>query len=126
MSRSGFASTRSRDDKGRFLDMGRQMNIWTHEEKALDIWLKHYDFCAERLDTVHNDGDRQQAIASFRDCIQVKLLHDGSVKVKWEHQCWWADCKQAVFAGQYYCVLAHPKNVTWTDPYQLAKELAAE
>ena len=98
-------------------------NIWTHEEKALDIWLKHLDSCTGNpLDAYLIDGEREEAIESFRDCIQVKRLHDGSVKVKWEHQCWWADCKQAVFAGQYYCVMAHPKYTTWKEPWDLANE----
>jgi len=97
-------------------------NIWTHEEKALDIWLKHYDECASAHNFNPSDGAKEEAIASFRDCIQVKLLHDGSVKVKWEHKCWWEDCKQAVFAGQYYCVMAHPKYTTWKEPWDLANE----
>jgi len=126
MSRSGFASTRTRDEKGRFIDMGRHMNIWTHAEKALERWLKHFDACRVELGIDSEEREKVWAIEAFRDCIQVKLLDDGEVKVKWEHPCWWADCKHPVFHGQYYCVLAHPKNVTWTDPYQLAKELAAE
>jgi len=97
-------------------------NIWTHEDKALNIWLKHYAACAERLEIPHDAYEREQAIDSFRECIQVKLLHDGSVKVKWEHSCWWADCNMPVFAGQYYCVMAHPKYITWKEPFDLAKE----
>jgi len=100
---------------------GWPTNIWTHEQTAIDIWLKHYDECAEDVGE-HDEQEREWAMESFRECIQVKLLHDGSVKVKWEHGCWWADCKHPVFHGQYYCVMAHPKYTTWKDPADLAKE----
>lgn len=101
---------------------GWPTNIYTHEEKALEIWLKHYDECAEELEVESDWEEKNQASDSFRECIQVKLLHDGTVKVKWEHRCWWADCKHPVFHGEYYCVMAHPKYTTWKDPSELAKE----
>jgi len=98
------------------------MNIWTHQEKALERWLKHYDECAEDVGE-HDPQERKWAMESFRDCIQVKLLEDGEVKVKWEHRCWWADCKHATFLGEYYCVMAHPKYITWMHPYELALDI---
>jgi hypothetical protein len=100
------------------------MNIWEHEQKALEIWLKHYDQCVEELGVESNWQEREWAIEAFRESRQLKLLHqDGSIKVKWEMPCWWADCKHTVFHGDYYCVLAHPKDVTWKSPHELAIEL---
>ena len=90
------------------------MNIWEHEQKALEIWLNHYDQCVEELGVVDSNWqEREWAIEAFRESRQLKILQDGSIKVKWEMPCWWADCKHRVFHGDYYCGLAHPKDVTW-------------
>ena len=102
------------------------MNIWDHEHKALMIWLKHYDSCAKELGLPLDAQEREWAAQSFSDCIQVRLLSDGEVKVKWEHRCWWAECPKHVFHGDYYCGLAHPKDVTWKEPFVLAKELQGD
>ena len=100
------------------------MNIYDHEHKALMTWLKHYDECALELGLGLDSQERHWAAESFCDGMQLKLLDDGCIKVKWEHPCWWADCKHPVFHGQYYCVLAHPKDVVWKEPFVLAKEEA--
>lgn len=102
------------------------MNIWDHEHKALMMWLKHYDECAIELGIPLDVQERRWAAEAFEECIQIKILQEGEVKVKWEHACWWAECKHPVFHGQYYCVLAHPKDVTWKEPFVLAKELREE
>ena len=99
------------------------MNIWTHEEEAVKLWLEHYDQCVEELEITRDSQERRWAEEAFREVIQVKLLDCGSVKVKWEHGCWWADCKHPVFHGQYYCVMAHPNFTSWKEPFDLAQRL---
>ena len=100
------------------------MNIWEHEAEAWRIWHKHFVECAEELGINFNSDELRWAKESFEESRQLKLLHqDGSIKVKWEMPCWWADCKHTVFHGDYYCVLAHPKDVTWKSPHELAIEL---
>ena len=101
-----------------------QGDIWDHEAEALRIWLKHFEECADELGINFNADERRWARDSFEECQQLKILQDGSIKVKWEHPCWWADCKHPAFHGDYYCVLAHPKDVTWKSPYDLAIELS--
>jgi len=101
-----------------------QGDIWDHEAEALRIWLKHIEECAQELEIEFDAYEMEQAGESFQECQQLRILQDGSIKVKWEHSCWWADCKHPAFHGDYYCVLAHPKDVTWKSPYDLAIELS--
>jgi hypothetical protein len=98
-------------------------DIWDHEAEALRIWLKHFEECAEELGINYDGDEHDWAEQAFIECQQLKILQDGSIKVKWEHPCWWADCEHPVFHGNYYCVLAHPKDVSWKSPYDLAIEL---
>ena len=100
-----------------------QGDIWAHEEEAWRIWSKHFVECADELGINFNADERRWAKESFFEAQQLKILRDGSIKVKWEVGCWWADCKRHAFHGDYYCVLAHPKDVSWKSPYDLAIEL---
>jgi len=98
------------------------MNYFEHRREALDIWLAHYDVCAKRNGHEFDHYERDQAIESFFECEQLKILQDGTIKIKWECGCWWADCKSRVFHGEYYCILAPLEDVTWYEPYALAKK----
>ena len=101
------------------------MNYFNHLERALNIWLKHYDICADRNEC-YDPQERIHAEESFYECEQIKILDDGSIKIKWEHKCWWADCPSAVFHGEYYCILAAIDKVAWEFPYDLAKRKMGE
>ena len=102
------------------------MNILDHEHKALMTWLKHIDDCAEELGIPFDYQEREWAAESFVECQQLKILQDGSIKVKWEHRCWWADCKHPVFHGDYYCVLTMPNLAAWYEPFDLAKKMEGD
>jgi hypothetical protein len=97
------------------------MNYFEHQHNALQIWLLHYDVCADR-NKCYDQQERTWAIESFYECEQLKFLDDGSIKVKWEHPCWWADCKSRVFHGNYYCILAPLHEITWYEPFELARK----
>ena len=99
------------------------MNYFEHFEQALAAWMEHYEFCAARNDQEHDNHERQWAKESFEQCEQIKILQDGTIKIKWEHRCWWADCEHAAFHGQYYCILAPLDEITWYEPYDLAKKV---
>ena len=98
------------------------MNYFDHHQRALDTWLKHYDECAKRNGCEHDNQERQWAIDGFNECEQIKILQDGSIKIKWEHRCWWADCNSLAFHGEYYCIIAPLNEITWYEPYDLAKK----
>ena len=97
------------------------MNYFEHFEQALAAWMEHYEFCAARNDQNSDNQERQWAKESFEQCEQIKILQDGTIKIKWEHGCWWADCQSHVFHGEYYCILAPADKITWYFPFGLAK-----
>ena len=99
------------------------MNYYEHKEAAFQIWLKHVKQCAAELAASDenfaleyqlNEYEIGQMRDSFEECEQLKILDSAHVKLKWEHRCWWADCKHPVFHGEYYCVVALPK---WEKPH---------
>ena len=114
------------------------MNYYEHKEAAFQIWLHHVKTCASELsddpsfDYDYNVTEYEigQMRESFEECEQLKILDSAHVKLKWEHRCWWADCKHPVFHGEYYCVVALPKwekpHIAFggNDPYQ--KKLGGE
>ena len=107
--------------------MPKNMDIWSHAFRARDIWMKHVDQCAQNLGIDFGYQEMKWAEESFFESEDLRILQDGSIKVKWEHRCWWADCPTPhIFHGHYYCVLAHPKFVTWHEPYDLQKLLEEE
>tara|TARA_Y100000310_G_C20254955_1_gene610884 strand:+ start:280 stop:624 length:345 start_codon:yes stop_codon:yes gene_type:complete len=113
------------------------MSYYDHYNLAWEQWFEHVKNCAAELaadsDAYENYTidwqEREQMEESFADCEQLKMLDSGHVKLKWEHRCWWADCKHPVFHGEYYCVVAEPvwekPHVAFaTDPHQ--KKLGEE
>lgn len=99
------------------------MNYFEHFNVARARWMKHYDECVEELGLDPGYEERRWADESWQESEQIKILHDGTIKIKWEHPCWWADCKHPVFHGEYYCIVAGIDNVTWEDPASRAKRL---
>lgn len=97
------------------------MDYFDHYHKALELWLKHYDECAIRNGHEHDGQERNWAIDGFNESEQIKILQDGTIKIKWEHRCWWADCTSHVFHGDYYCILAPIDSITWFEPFDLVK-----
>ena len=98
------------------------MSYYDHFNLAWQQWFEHVKNCAAEL-AADNDAwenytidwqEREQMQESFADCEQLKILDSGHVKLKWEHCCWWADCKHPVFFGEYYCVVAEP---VWEKPH---------
>jgi hypothetical protein len=102
------------------------MNYFDHYHKAQEIWLKHLVDCAHENDIYFSQTEWTAAKESFEYSEQIKILEDGSIKIKWENGCWWADCKHAAFHGQYYCILAAVDKVAWEFPYDLAKRKRGE
>jgi len=96
------------------------MDYFDHYNKAVELWMQHYDECAARNNCEHDNHERQWAKQAFEDAEQIKILQDGTIKIKWEHPCWWADCKSLIFVGNYYCILAPLDKITWFEPYDLA------
>ena len=83
------------------------MNIMDHEGEAWRLWYKHVCECAQELGITFDSTEAAMMHDSFTDTVQLKILHEtGEVKVKWENSCWWADCPNVIFHGQYYCVLS--------------------
>ena len=103
-----------------FKEEGR-MNYFDHWKKAYEEFTKHYDKCADRNEC-YDVQERMSAEESWKECEQIKMLDDGSVKIKWEHRCWWADCHHY----DYYCILAAVDKVAWEFPYDLAKRKLGE
>jgi hypothetical protein len=102
------------------------MNYFDHYHLALDRWTTHIQACAEELKIEYDWQEIIWAQESFDECQQLRMLDDGSIKLKWEHRCWWADCKHPVFHGEYYCVLIPLENQKWEEPYDLAKRIRLE
>ena len=105
------------------------MNYFEHWDVARSAWLKHYEECANELDLdpcVYLGDERRWAIESWEESEQIKILHNGTIKIKWEHTCWWADCKHSVFHGEYYAILAGLDQITWEEPYDRAMRLQEE
>ena len=102
------------------------MNYFEHWNIARARWLEHYDQCVEELDLDYDSQERRWAEESWAESETIKILHDGTIKIKWEHRCWWADCKHPVFHGEYYCILAGLDQVTWEEPFARAKRLQEE
>ena len=100
------------------------MNYFEHFNVARARWLKHFDECAEELGLEYDYQERQWADEAWQECEEIKILQDGTIKLKWEHPCWWADCKHPVFFGEYYCILAGLDSITWEEPYDRAKRLS--
>ena len=99
------------------------MNYFDHFNIARARWMKHYDECSKELGLYSDSQERRWADESWQESEQIKILHDGTIKIKWEHRCWWADCKHPVFHGEYYCILAGLDSITWEEPYDRAKRL---
>jgi len=104
----------------------RNMTYFDHWAAARGQFLKHFDECAAELGLEHQWEERQWALQSFEESEQIKILHTGEIKLKYEHCCWWADCKHPVMGNTYYCVLAGPENVVWEKPYARAIRLKDE
>jgi hypothetical protein len=102
------------------------MNYFQHYDIAIKRWLGHVRSCAKELGIEYDGQEIIWAVESFEDAQQLKTLDDGSIKLKWEHPCWWADCKHPVFHGEYYCVLIPLENQNWEQPYDLAKRKRLE
>jgi len=101
----------------------RNLTYFDHWAAARGEFVKHFDECAAELGLEHHWEERRWAIESFEESEQIKILHTGEIKLKWEHMCWWADCKHPVLHNTYYCVVAGTDNVVWEKPYDRAKRL---
>ncbi|MEZ8113158.1 MAG: hypothetical protein QMC61_05980 [Candidatus Poseidoniaceae archaeon] len=97
------------------------MNDTEHYDIAKSRWLEHVAKCAEELGVDYDERERGYASESFDECEQLKWInHCQTLKVKWEHRCWWADCKTPTFFGEYYSILCHMPE--WELPHDLAKK----
>ena len=102
------------------------MNYFDHFHLARARWLAHYDQCVEELGFEYDSQERGWAEESWVESQSIRILYDGTIKIKWEHRCWWADCKHPVFHGEYYCILAGLDRITWEEPFARAKRLQEE
>ena len=94
-----------------------------YEEMALARWKQHFYEC----DCLEEDyrPDYQEwlwAMEAWHECKEVKFVeYNMTLKVKWEHRCWWADCKTPRnFLGSYSCILLDIKDGEWQEPYDHA------
>ena len=97
------------------------MTYFEHYDIAKSRWMEHITNCAAELEIEFDNEERRYASESFDECEQLKWInHCQTMKVKWEHCCWWADCKtKHHFFGSYYSMLCHmPK---WELPHDWAK-----
>ena len=90
------------------------MNIFEHEQKAWELYLKHAEECAQKLGIHLDEYERGQIGSDWAECQQIKILDTGHVKVKWEARCWWADCPTP-WNHSYYCIVALPD---WKFPHE--------
>jgi hypothetical protein len=96
------------------------MNYFEHYDIAKSRWLEHVAKCAEDLGVDYDERERGYASESFDECEQLKWInHCQTLKIKWEHRCWWADCKTPTFFGEYYSILCHMPE--WEMPHEFAK-----
>jgi len=94
------------------------MNYFEHRQKAADDFENHIIQCAIK-NNIYCDADEiAMALSDWYECEQIRMLSTGEVKIKWEANCWWADCSCVM--GTYYCILAPLDEVTWYEPYDLA------
>ena len=83
------------------------MTYFEHYDIAKSRWMEHITNCAAELEIEFDSEERRYASESFDECEQLKWVNNNqSIKVKWEHCCWWADCKTPhAFHGRYYSIL---------------------
>ena len=105
------------------------MNYFEHRELARKEFIKHFMECKRgdldcqlQIDIGLEMDELIWALESWEECEQIKMLDDGSVKIKWEHACWWANCPH----HEYYCILAPIETTIWKEPYTLALERREE
>lgn len=98
------------------------MNYFEHYDIAKSRWMEHVTSCAKELGIDFDAIERGYAGDSFDECEQLKWInHCQTMKVKWEHRCWWADCKTPhTFFGGYYSMLCHMPQ--WEMPHELARK----
>lgn len=94
------------------------MNYFEHRLQAADEYENYIIQCAKKNDISYDADEISIALADWYECEQIRMLHTGEVKIKWEARCWWADC--SCHMGTYYCILAPLDEVTWYEPYALA------
>lgn len=101
------------------------MNYFEHKELARKEFIKHFVECKQgdtdiqlSIECEFEETELHWALESWDDCEQIKILDDGSVKIKWEHACWWAGCPH----HEYYCILAPIETTIWKEPFTLAVE----
>jgi hypothetical protein len=95
-----------------------------YEEMALERWKQHFYEC-DCLDEDYRPDYQEwlYALESWHECKEVKFVeYNMTLKVKWEHRCWWGDCKTPRnFLGSYSCILLDIKDGQWQEPYDHAK-----
>ena len=103
---------------------GKGLNYFEHWRQARQLFIRHFIHCKhgdediqQSVDMGFEEDEFQYALESWEECEQIKMLDDGSVKIKWEHRCWWANCPM----NSYYTILAPIETTIWTQPYTLAK-----
>lgn len=94
------------------------MNYFEHRQQAANEYENHIIQCAKKNDISYDADEISIALEDWYECEQIRMLHTGEVKIKWEARCWWADC--SCHMGTYYCILAPLDEVTWYEPYALA------
>ena len=95
-----------------------------YEEQALDRWKKHFYECPGRGEDWPDYDEWCRAHDSWLEAKQVRFInYNMTLKVKWEHRCWWPNCPSPRnFHGSYSCILIDIKDGEWQEPYDHAKK----